>query len=212
MTTCSGTTAKGTPCARKAGAYGFCHQHDPLTDKQRAFIDEYMIDMNATQAAIRAGYAENSARIIASQNLSKLNIRQAIDERLKSRAMGADEAVARLANWARGDVSPFVRAGIGDDGQPCIVVDLTTDEARANLHLIKKIKQGMNGLEIELHDAKDATLNLLKLAGKFVDRVEHTGADGGPIQTTRTAEDRKARIAELLAMKSVVQRDDDGDG
>ncbi len=210
MTTCKGTTAKGAACSRAAGPYGFCHQHDPLTDKQRAFIDEYMIDMNATRAAIRAGYSEKTAYSIGHENLNKPDIRQAIDERLKSRAMGADEAVARLATWARGDVSPFVRATTDDDGRPCVVVDLTTDEARANLHLIKKIKQGVNGLEIELHDAKDATLNLLKLAGKFVERVEHSGPEGGPIQTTRTPEDRRARIAELLAMKNVVQRDDNG--
>ena len=42
-----------------------------LTAKQEAFCEEYMIDMNATQAAIRAGYSEDTARQIGSENLSK---------------------------------------------------------------------------------------------------------------------------------------------
>ena len=48
----------------------------PLTDKQKRFIDEYMVDYNATQAAIRAGYSEKTARYQASQNLTKLNIQE----------------------------------------------------------------------------------------------------------------------------------------
>lgn len=51
-----------------------------LTDKQQAFIDEYLIDLNATQAAIRAGYSEETAAVIGSENLVKPNIQKAIQE------------------------------------------------------------------------------------------------------------------------------------
>lgn len=51
-----------------------------LTDRQRLFCKEYLVDLNATQAAIRAGYSENTARQIASQNLSKVNIQDFIQE------------------------------------------------------------------------------------------------------------------------------------
>lgn len=51
-----------------------------LTDKQRVFCEEYVIDNNATQAAIRAGYSENSARQIATETLSKPYIQQYIEE------------------------------------------------------------------------------------------------------------------------------------
>lgn len=54
-----------------------------LTAKQRRFVQEYLIDLNATQAAIRAGYSKNSARQVGTENLSKPSIKQAIDERLK---------------------------------------------------------------------------------------------------------------------------------
>lgn len=49
-----------------------------MTPKQAAFVAEYLIDLNGTQAAIRAGYSEDTARSIASENLSKPNIADAI--------------------------------------------------------------------------------------------------------------------------------------
>ena len=49
-----------------------------LTDRQARFCEEYLIDLNATQAAIRAGYSEKTAREQAAQNLSKLNIQEKI--------------------------------------------------------------------------------------------------------------------------------------
>ena len=57
-----------------------------LTAKQEAFCTEYMIDLNATQAAIRAGYSEDSAKQIASQNLSKHDVAERIVELKAERA------------------------------------------------------------------------------------------------------------------------------
>ena len=51
---------------------------DKLTNKQQRFIDEYLIDLNATQAAIRAGYSEDTAAAIGCENLTKPNIQKAI--------------------------------------------------------------------------------------------------------------------------------------
>lgn len=51
-----------------------------LIDKQQRFFDEYLIHLNATQAAIRAGYSEKTAKLIAAQNISKLNVQKAIEE------------------------------------------------------------------------------------------------------------------------------------
>ena len=50
-----------------------------MTPKQERFVEEYLVDLNATQAAIRAGYSEQTARQIGAQNLSKLVIQQAIE-------------------------------------------------------------------------------------------------------------------------------------
>jgi len=51
---------------------------EKLTDRQAAFCREYLIDLNATQAAIRAGYSKKTAQEIGAQNLSKLIIQQKI--------------------------------------------------------------------------------------------------------------------------------------
>lgn len=65
-----------------------------LTAKQQRFCDEYLIDLNATQAAIRAGYSKKTARVIGQQNLSKLAVKNYIDERMaeKEAALVADQA------------------------------------------------------------------------------------------------------------------------
>lgn len=64
-----------------------------MTAKQMRFCDEYLIDLNATQAAIRAGYSEKNARNIASENLTKPNIKAYIDRRMaeKESALIADQ-------------------------------------------------------------------------------------------------------------------------
>lgn len=52
-----------------------------LTDKQQRFVEEYMVDLNATQAAIRAGYSQNTAHSIGAENLIKPEIQEAIQKR-----------------------------------------------------------------------------------------------------------------------------------
>lgn len=57
-----------------------------LTAKQEAFIKEYLVDLNATQAAIRAGYSEKTAKDIGSQNLAKLYIQEEIQKAMNERS------------------------------------------------------------------------------------------------------------------------------
>ncbi len=66
-----------------------------LTPKQQRFVDEYLIDLNATQAAIRAGYSRNSARQIGDENLSKPNIAAAVAKAKRERS----EATKIDAEW-----------------------------------------------------------------------------------------------------------------
>lgn len=82
-----------------------------MTLRQQAFIDEYMIDLNATQAAIRAGYAPKTARITAANLLAKSNIQDAIAVRSAERArrtgINADRVLmelGQLAFYSPGDV------------------------------------------------------------------------------------------------------------
>lgn len=61
-----------------------------LTPKQSLFVREYLVDLNATQAAIRAGYSEKTAGQIGEQNLKKLEIKQAVSEAVQERAKKVD--------------------------------------------------------------------------------------------------------------------------
>lgn len=62
-----------------------------MTEKQKRFCDEYVISLNATQAAIKAGYSEKNARNIASENLAKPNIQEYIKNRMAEKE---DELIA----------------------------------------------------------------------------------------------------------------------
>jgi phage terminase small subunit len=83
-----------------------------LTEKQKRFADEYIKLGNATQAAIKAGYSNKTANRIGAENLSKLVIRDYIDERMQAiennRIMTAKEAVELLTGIGRGEVKETV--------------------------------------------------------------------------------------------------------
>lgn len=80
-----------------------------LTDKQERFCLEYVIDFNATQAAIRSGYSEKTAQMISSENLSKPIIQERIQE-LKAKAVEKidithSDLLQELKNWAYSDIT-----------------------------------------------------------------------------------------------------------
>lgn len=91
-----------------------------MTPKQEKFCVEYLVDLNGTQAATRAGYSEKTANRIANQLLSKLDIKNRINElrkkEFKAIIATAEEAEAFLAKAMRGDVEEevVVTEGVGD--------------------------------------------------------------------------------------------------
>lgn len=76
-----------------------------LTPKQQRFVEEYLINLNATQAAIRAGYSEKTAKEIGSENLTKPSIAKAIaeaQEKLSNKAQVTVEMIVQgLLNEAK---------------------------------------------------------------------------------------------------------------
>jgi len=75
-----------------------------LTKKQQQFVLEYLKDLNATQAAIRAGYSKNSAKEIGHENLTKPHIKEKIDEAMINRServkMTADDVLREIRDLA----------------------------------------------------------------------------------------------------------------
>ena len=91
-----------------------------LTAQQQRFCDEYLIDLNATQAAIRAGYSEKTATAQGSRLLTNVNIKSYIDERMaekeKDLIAGQDEVLKYLTAVLRGESqsTEIVVEGTGD--------------------------------------------------------------------------------------------------
>lgn len=96
-----------------------------MTKKQKRFCDEYLIDLNATQAAIRAGYSKKTAYSIGDENLKKPEIKKYIDDRMaeKEDALIADqnEVLKYLTKVLRGESTSSVLARNEEGGEDVIV-------------------------------------------------------------------------------------------
>ena len=97
-----------------------------LTDKQKAFCDYYLETLNATEAAIKAGYSKKTARKIGSENLTKPVIKNYIDCRLKeledARIAKVDEVMKFLTSSLRGEVEEEVVSVMTSEGESKPVV------------------------------------------------------------------------------------------
>jgi len=89
-----------------------------LTLKQQKFADEYIKSGNAADAARKAGYSKQTARTVGQQNLTKLDIKEYIDEHMaeiaSKRIMDATEAVELLTSIARGETKETVYISAAD--------------------------------------------------------------------------------------------------
>ena len=137
-----------------------------LTDKQKRFVEEYLIDLNATQAAIRAGYSPNTARDMGCENLTKPNIANAIEQAIaeQSRRTGvtADRVIQELAKVAFLNITDVV------DGNGRIR-ETATPEDKSCIESIK-FKQSDNeyGGSVEREVKVASKLKALELLGKHL--------------------------------------------
>lgn len=147
-----------------------------LSNKQEAFVNEYLTCWNTAEAARRAGYSAKTARQQGSRLLTNVDIQAAIAARLDELKMGADEVLTRLTDHARGTMRDFLRVDKG--GEP--VLDLRKAAETNRLHLVKKFKKTTRTIknmtetvvEIELYDAQAALVQLGRHHRLFADRLE----------------------------------------
>lgn len=148
-----------------------------LTDKQIKFCDEYLIDLNATQAATRAGYSPKTANEQGSRLLANISIRTRIDKALaeqsKRTGVNADRVLRELAKIAfvnPPDVINFETATIKDETS----ADDTAAIASVKVKTIPTADGDGIEREIRFHD-KIKSLELIgKRLGMFVDKIEVT--------------------------------------
>ena len=160
-------------------------QERALTPKQAAFVREYLIDLNGTQAAIRAGYSERTANEQAARLLANVSVSKAVADAQAERAdrleITADRVLAELAKIGFADMRDVASWGetvVDEDGKPIhgvklVSSDKLTDSAAA---AISEIAETPAGLRIKLHDKRAALVDIGKHLGMFTEKVEHSGA------------------------------------
>jgi len=152
----------------------------PLTDKQAAFVREYLIDLNATAAALRAGYSKKTARFIGSENLTKPNIRLEIKNLIEQRSK--DTAIDSA--WVLRNLSEMFTADIGDiledDGSFKAISSMP--EVWRKMIVSIDMEEGKGGVKIRKMRYVDK-LRIIENIGKHIDvgafqeRVRVEGGD-----------------------------------
>lgn len=165
-----------------------------LTAKQQRFCDEYLIDLNATQAAIRAGYKEKYAHTNANKLLQNTRIAEYIAERTNDRAkrteITQDKVLKELATIAFSNITDYARVveKEGYKGVELVLTDELTEDQRKALAVIK---EGKNGLEVKPYDKVRALELLGKHLGMWQERVEVSGQVSNPMEGLTTEELKK---------------------
>lgn len=187
-----------------------------LTVKQQRFCDEYLIDLNATQAAIRAGYSEKTAMEQGYQLLQKTSVAEYIAERKADRMIRTeitqDMVLKELANIAFSNAADYAnviekQAVVEFEGkmipvldengdpvmyrtvEPALTESLTEEQKRA----LAVIKKGRDGFEVKPYDKVRALELLGKHLGMWTEKVEVTEKADNPFSGLST-EDLKKMI------------------
>lgn len=153
-----------------------------MTKKQKRFVEEYLIDLNATQAAIRAGYSPDTAKSIGSENLTKPDIKAHIAKAMAERSMrtgvNADRVIIELAKIA------FVNAmDVIDQKTATVREDASADDTAA-IQSVKVKSFGEDGLEREIKMADK--LKALELLGKHLGMFQDKLRISGSLETEKT--------------------------
>lgn len=113
-----------------------------MNARQKKFCDEYLIDCNATQAAIRAGYSPKTAKQIGQENLTKPDLKSYIDKQLEllhnQRTADAQEVIEYLTAVMRGEHTEQTLQLIGDGVQTITDIDVSAKERLKAAELIGK--------------------------------------------------------------------------
>jgi phage terminase small subunit len=175
-----------------------------LTPKQQRFVDQYLIDLNATQAAVRAGYSAKTAHSAGPRLLENVGVAAAIQAAFAARServqITQDQVIAEFAKIGFADLRKAVKwktillepeaaeASAIDQAAGALtavqIVELI-DSAEldpATAAAISEVSQGKSGLKIKLHDKVGALTQLGRHLGMFTDKTEVSGPNGAPLE------------------------------
>lgn len=141
-----------------------------LTAKQTKFIDEYLVDLNATQAAIRAGYSRRTARTIAADLLANVYIKAALkvaqDDLARRTGITQEMVIAELKEIAFSRIGDFIEWG--PDGIVLKSSGLDADQSAPVADI--SMKGAAGGVRVRLYDK----LRALELLGKHLGLFSHS--------------------------------------
>jgi phage terminase small subunit len=169
----------------------------PLTAKQQRFVEEYLVDLNATQAAIRAGYSAKTAEQQGARLLVNVKVKAALSEAVQARSQRTeitqDRVLREIARLAFFDIRKLVNP----DGTPRALHDLDDDTAAAISGLeVARVGNEMIGqgevLKFKISDKNSALDKLAKHLQMFVERTELTGKGGGPLAVAQVTPEQLA--------------------
>lgn len=161
-----------------------------LTPKQQRFVDEYLIDLNATQAYIRAGYSArgNVAEVNAARLLRNAQVQAAITEKMKNREkrteITQDRVLRELEKIGFADIRKAVRWGDSvpvtnpETGEVLIASGISlvpSDELDdGTAAAVAEVSQTAQGLKIKMLDKRAALVDIGRHLGMFTDKIEST--------------------------------------
>jgi phage terminase small subunit len=182
-----------------------------MTSKQQRWVEEYLVDFNATQAAMRAGYSKKTAHVIGSENLQKPELKVAIEQKkaefTHKTGMKVGEIIAELALIAFSDINHYV--SYRDDGTVYFDwSDMPIGASQAVRELSQdaywegsgEASREVKRTRFKLHDKLKALELLGRYHAMFTDKAEtaHTLTD----RTESPKEKIVERLKEIAARRS----------
>ena len=175
-----------------------------LTDKQRRFVAEYLVDLNATQAAMRAGYSAKTAAEQASRLLTNVKVKAAIEAGQKKTAtkleITKERIVEELAKLAFSNMQDYMRSTA--DGDPYLdFSNLTREQAAALAEVtVEDFTDGrgedarqVRRVKFKLHDKKGSLVDLAKMMGFTTEKTEVMHQVGDSVKSLMEAIDGRTR-------------------
>ena len=183
-----------------------------LNRRQAAFVAEYSVDLNATQAAIRAGYSKKTVHVQGPRLLGNVRVAQAIEEgfqkRLRRIEISQETVIRRLGAIAFTDIDSFVT---WEDGK--VKIKNLLDIPREGLGALIEVSDTIHGLKIKLADRLPALallakhLRLLPSPGSREEPIQHeVHVKEQDIDLSEFTDDQLAQLGETIEAILAAQR------
>ena len=150
-----------------------------LNPRQQRFVEEFLVDLNATRAAIRAGYSERTAQPQGARLLSKVMVQEAVAAGMEKRSQRVeitqDSVLFEMAYSGYSNMQNYIRKDELGNEELIPVSELTPEEAAA---IIEWSRDADGKMKIKLADKHRPLVDIGRHLGMFPSNVQVTGKDG----------------------------------